>query len=194
MNRKELKARAREQLGNEIFGNSWLMALGVCAVAGLLTAAAGTVVPGLGAIIIVGPITFALSAMFLKGARDGKSMEFGELFQGFGKDFGQNFLIGLMTAIYTFLWGLLLIIPGIIKYYAYSMAYYIKADHPDYDWRRCIDESMEMMRGHKWQLFVLDLSFIGWYIVGALCLGVGTLWVVPYESAAKAQFYESIKN
>ncbi len=73
------------------------------------------------------------------------------------------------------------------------MSFYIKADHPEYDWRQCINESKAMMYGHKWELFVLDLSFIGWMIVGALCLGIGTLWATAYQSAARAQFYESLK-
>ena len=72
------------------------------------------------------------------------------------------------------------------------MAYYIKADHPDYDWRACIKGSMELMRGHKWKLFILDLSFLGWYIVGSLCFGVGTLWVIPYHMEARAVFYDQI--
>lgn len=77
--------------------------------------------------------------------------------------------------------------------YAYSMAYYIKLDHPDYGWKACIDESRRLMDGHKWEKFVLDLSFLGWIIVGSLCLGVGTLWVTPYMEATNAQFYEYVR-
>ena len=116
------------------------------------------------------------------------------MFKGFSSDFGQNLLIGLMTAIFTALWSLLLIVPGIVKAYSYSMVYYIKADHPEYDWRQCIAESQAMMNGHKMDLFILDLSFIGWMIVGSLCLGVGTLWVSAYMEAARAHFYESIQS
>ena len=74
------------------------------------------------------------------------------------------------------------------------MAYYIKLDHPDYGWKACIDASRQMMDGHKWEKFVLDLSFLGWIIVGSLCLGVGTLWVTPYMEAANAQFYEYVRT
>ena len=68
----------------------------------------------------------------------------------------------------------------------------IKADHPEYEWNRCIRESRHLTKGHKWRLFVLDLSFIGWFIVGILCLGVGTLWVEAYQTAAKTQYYNSV--
>lgn len=194
MTRKELKARAREQLGGKIFGNIWLMAVLAVFIYGAITSAASVVIPGLGALILIGPVTYGMKKMFLKQARDHREMELGDLFNGFTDDFGQTLLIGLLTSIFTFLWGLLFVIPGIVKYYAYSMAYYIKADHPDYDWRQCISESQAMMKGHKWELFVLELSFLGWGIVGAMCLGVGTLWVSAYMEAAHAQFYESIKQ
>ena len=72
-----------------------------------------------------------------------------------------------MTRLFTILWAMLFIVPGFVKSYSYSMAMYIKVDNPDYDWRKCIDESQRMMQGHKWDLFVLDLSFIGWLFVGA---------------------------
>lgn len=152
---------------------------------------------GLGTIVwllLTGPITYGLSKLFLKQARDNQDMVFSDLFNGFKEDFGGTFLINLMTVIFVFLWSLLFVFPGIVKAYAYSMAYYIKADHPDYDWKACINESKRLMTGHKGELFVLDLSFIGWYIVGALCLGVGTLWVTPYHQAARAHFYQTIAH
>ena len=74
------------------------------------------------------------------------------------------------------------------------MVYYVKADHPEYGWRECLDESQRLMTGHKWEKFVLDLSFIGWGIVGSLCLGVGTLWVMTYMAATEAQYYEYLTS
>jgi uncharacterized membrane protein len=188
----EIRARAREQLGGRIFQNAWMTALLVCLIFEALSAAAGTIVPGLGALVVVGPLTYGVCYLFLKQARDGQPMNLGDIFCGFTGDFGQNFLIGLLTAIFTFLWSLLFVIPGIIKSYAYAQAFFVKADNPDYDWRECIRTSMVMMRGHKWRLFVLDLSFLGWYIVGSLCFGVGVLWVVPYHQAARAIFYDEL--
>lgn len=193
MTRKELKDRAKASLGINIFDNLWMTALLVSLLAVVITGAAGSVIPGIGAVIISGPITYGTKYLFLKNARDDEKMEIGDLFKGFTDDFGGTFLIGLMTGIFTFLWSLLLVIPGIVKGYAYSMAYYVKVDHPEFTWKECMDESIRIMDGHKMELFILDLSFIGWFIVGSLCLGVGNLWVSPYVEATGAQFYESIK-
>ncbi|MCR1933167.1 DUF975 family protein [Clostridium tepidum] len=95
----------------------------------------------------------------------------------------------LLRSIYTFLWFLLLIIPGIVKTYAYSMVPYILADNPEIGAERAIQLSNRMTDGEKWDMFVLDLSFIGWYIIGALALGIGVLFVNPYVDATKAELY-----
>ena len=124
---------------------------------------------------------------------DGEQAQFEDLFSGFDI-FGNAFVLNLLITLKVFAWSLLFVIPGIVKMYAYSMAYYIKLDHPDYGWKACIDESRQLMDGHKWEKFVLDLSFLGWIIVGSLCLGVGTLWVTPYMEAANAQFYEYVRT
>lgn len=189
MNRYELKKNAKEQLGNGIFHDNWLLAVVSVLAMTAITGLAGSILPAVGVLLISGPLTYGLNKMFLKQARDGQKMTFTDLFSGFKEDFGQIFLLGLLMSIFIFLWSLLLIVPGIIMSYAYSMAFYIKADHPEYDWRRCLEESKTLTYGHKWDLFVLDLSFIGWAIVGALCLGVGTLWVNAWMMAAKAQAY-----
>ncbi|MGO5092986.1 DUF975 family protein [Clostridium sp. LCP25S3_F10] len=100
----------------------------------------------------------------------------------------------LLRSIYTFLWFLLLIIPGIVKEYAYSMVPYILADNPDIGAERAIQLSNRMTDGEKWDMFVLDLSFIGWYIVGALALGIGVLFVNPYVNATKAELYLTLRK
>ena len=194
MDRAELKARARAQLGGGIFQNLWMMGLAVCLLIGLMESAAAGIIPGIGALLVVGPLEYGMAYIFLKQARDHQSVQLGDMFRGFQDDFGGTFLIGLMTSLFTFLWSLLFVIPGIVKAYAYSMAYYIKLDHPDYGWNACITASRQLMNGHKWEKFVLDLSFLGWIIVGSLCLGVGTLWVTPYMEAANAQFYEYVRT
>lgn len=194
MDRTELKARARAQLGGGIFQNAWMVALAVCLLIGLMETAASGVIPAIGALLIIGPLEYGKAYLFLKQARDSQPMQLGDMFRGFQDDFGGTFLIGLMTNIFTALWSLLFVIPGIVKAYSYSMAYYIKLDHPDYGWKACIDESRRMMQGHKWERFVLDLSFLGWIIVGSLCLGVGSLWVTPYMEATRAQYYEYVRT
>lgn len=110
----------------------------------------------------------------------------------FGFD-GQNYIgivkTMLLTKIYIFLWTLLLIIPGIVKSYAYSMVPYIIADNPNIGAREAIALSNEMTMGHKFHMFILDLSFIGWYLLGALALGIGVFFVMPYENATNAELY-----
>lgn len=195
MTRQEIKDRAKAQLGRNIFSASWMLALVVCFIASAILSAAGSVTAwagGVGTVIVLGPISLGLAYCFLKQTRDGQAMSIKDLFIGFSSQFGQLLLLGLMQSIFIFLWTLLFVVPGIVKSYAYSMAYYIKADHPEYSWKECLDESQKMMQGHKGELFVQDLSFIGWLILGGLCMGIGTLWVAPYIQAARAQFYESL--
>ncbi|WP_176391981.1 DUF975 family protein [Marininema halotolerans] len=104
-----------------------------------------------------------------------------------------TFLYGL-TWIYINCWSLLLFIPGIIKYYAYSMAPYILIDHPELTPNQAITQSRKMMDGHKVELFALHLSFLGWGILCILTLGIGFLWLIPYISATDAQFYRKIRG
>ena len=166
-----------------------MIALLVCLIVGAITTAAGSIVPGLGALLILGSISYGSDALFLRQARSGEPMELRALFDGFSSNFGELFLLGFLSTLFAALWALLLVIPGLVKSYSWALIYYVKVDHPEYDWRECMKESAAMMRGYKMKLFLLDLSFIGWYIVGSLCLGVGTLWVIPYHMATHAQFY-----
>lgn len=100
----------------------------------------------------------------------------------------------LLTNVFIFLWSLLLIIPGIIKAYAYRMVPYILADNPNIGVRKAIELSNEMTKGHKFDMFVLDLSFIGWYLLGALALGIGVFFVMPYENATNAELYLVLRS
>lgn len=100
----------------------------------------------------------------------------------------------LLKAIYNFLWTLLFIIPGIIKAYAYRMVPYILADNPKMGADNVITLSRKMMDGHKFNLFILELSFIGWYLLGLLALGVGMLFVNPYYNATEAQLYLALRD
>ena len=88
---------------------------------------------------------------------------------------------------------MLFVIPGIIKSCSYALTFYIRADNPSLSATEAITESRRMMDGYKMKYFMLQLSFIGWIIVGALCLGVGTLWVAAYMQTATAVFYEEVK-
>ena len=99
------------------------------------------------------------------------------------------FLMGLFIA----LWTLLFIIPGIIKMFSYAMTPFILEENPELSANEAIDRSRAMMKGHKFDLFWLFLSFIGWAILCIPTLGIGLLWLVPYMQAAQASFYEDVK-
>lgn len=100
----------------------------------------------------------------------------------------------ILSAIYIFLWTLLLIIPGLIKSYSYALTPYILVEHPEMSANEAIEESMRLMDGHKFDLFYLQLSFIGWAILSILSLGLGFIWLIPYQMTAQAAFYRDIKN
>ena len=91
--------------------------------------------------------------------------------------------------LYIFLWMLLLIVPGIMAAFSYSMTDYILAEHPEVTAREAIRRSKEMMKGNRGRLFCLRLSFIGWDILAVLSLSIGNLWLTPYRQAAEAAFY-----
>jgi uncharacterized membrane protein len=187
---REIRAQARETLGGQIFATDWLMALVACLVANTLLSAASST--GVGWLILAGPLMAGLAYALLPVIRSKSALRLEDLFKGFSENFVQKLLVGLMVEVFTFLWTLLFIIPGIVKSYSYSMAIYLSTDHPDWDWNRCITESRALMKGKKWKLFCLDFSFVGWYIVGALCFAVGVLWVTPYHQTARATFYNEL--
>ena len=140
--------------------------------------------------IIGGTIQLGYSVYLLKQYHR-QETSIGDLFSQFfrfGTGFAQQFFVGL----YTFLWTLLFIVPGIIKAFSYSMTPFILADDPTLTANQAITRSRELMDGHKWELFVLSLTFIGWEILGALTFGIGLLWVTPYKNAAYAAFYRQL--
>lgn len=184
---EELRANARDQLDNGIFKTPWLMMLLVFLIILAVGSAAGYT--GIGAILLFGPIEYAAVRITVKRVQTRGEVDFSDLIVGFTENYGQVFLLGFLKKLFIFLWSLLLVVPGIIKMYSYGMAAYLQQKQPGKDWKECLDESKKMMDGHKMQLFCLDLSFIGWYLLGALCFGVGFLFVIPYHVMARANFY-----
>jgi uncharacterized membrane protein len=95
--------------------------------------------------------------------------------------------------VYTLLWTLLFIIPGIIKSLSYAMTPFVLRDNPEMKNNEAIELSMKMMDGHKGDLFWLYLTFIGWGILCIFTFGIGYFWFAPYVQASTAQFYEEVK-
>lgn len=122
---------------------------------------------------------------------DHKEAKFQDLFSQFSR-FGDGFLLNLLTFVFVLLWTLLLIIPGIVMSYSYAMAPYILYENPGMRPRDALRASTALMEGNRWRLFCLGFSFIGWGILCSLTLGIGYLWLLPYQEAARASFYRQI--
>jgi len=180
----------RKLAWSKLSGN-WGMAIIATLLCGVITGAAGST--GIGALIVTGPMTVGLCGIFLTILRSGKP-QIENLFDGFTSCFVNSMIASILISIFTFLWSLLLFIPGIIASYSYAMTFYIQKDHPELTATEAIDASKKMMQGHKWQLFCLDFSFIGWWLLTGLTFGLLAIMVVPYQNAARAAFYENIKG
>jgi len=145
------------------------------------------------AAIVTGPFALGFAGYFLKRIR-GEEIATKNIFDGFNR-FPRSFLVQLLTRIFTFLWSLLLIIPGIIKALGYSMAFYIMYDNPEIKPLEAIKRSQIMMKGYKGKLFLLELSFIGWILLCSFfTLGIGFFWLNPYMYLSMANFYENLKR
>ena len=146
---------------------------------------------GFAAFLIGGVLQLGYADFLLK-QHDGNETSFRDLFSKFdyfGTGFAQHFLRGL----YTVLWGILLIIPGIIKSYAYAMTPFILAENPGMTASQAIRASEDLMDGHKFDLFVLGLTFLGWDLLAAVTMNLGNIALNPYKNAAYAAFYRQIQ-
>ena len=157
-----------------------------------LFAAIGTIsgLLGLAQFIIGGVVQLGFVQFLLKQYRDG-SGDFSDLFSQFSR-FGQGFAQMFLRGLYVFLWSLLFVIPGIIKSYSYAMTPFIMAENPNMTASEAIAVSKVIMDGHKWELFCLEFSFIGWMFLSVLSCGIGFLFLTPYMNAAMTAFYKGI--
>jgi len=191
---RELRAVARTQLKGKWLAAAALVAVYYILVIGLhvVDIFMGWIIPGyIVQYIVGGPLTLGMMAYFLNNAR-GPQARFGNLFDGF-QQFGKSFLLYFLFSLFVGLWSILLIVPGIIKGFSYSMSYFILRDNPEIGPLEALRRSKKMMVGYKWKLFCLYLSFIGWFLLSALTLGIGSLWVGAYAMQSMANFYEDIK-
>ncbi|RMC38741.1 MULTISPECIES: DUF975 family protein [unclassified Lactobacillus] len=219
MNRAELKAEAKKELrGN--WGWAACMGLIIVILNGLIFGynikddignfqgnnvvevvkpyvTNGTFFLGTGLGFLSGFFMLSMVITFLHLSRGHKHNLFKAVFSVFTDNrFIPEFLNYLCSYIFQNLWTLLLVVPGIIKSYSYALTPYIVSDlvesGKEVHATTGITESRRLMVGHKWQLFVLDLSFLGWYLIGLLTLGIGFIWIVPYVQTTKANFYRQL--
>ena len=186
---RELRAKARAQLSQ-----NWGNPIIVCLLYSIISmiAVGFPFSGGLAGLIIAGPLLFGLVLYSLKFIR-GQQPDIDALFEGFNS-FGATLGLYLWSTLWVVLWSLLLIIPGIIKAYSYSMAFYIMADNPQVGIRNALKMSMDLTNGYKGKLFVLGLSFIGWAILATFTCGIGFLWLIPYMQMTYANFYNELKT
>jgi len=142
--------------------------------------------------IIAGPMAVGIAVFSLTISRD-QDAGIEQLFAGF-YNFVTALVAYLLMLIFTFLWTLLLIIPGIIAAISYSMTFFILADDESISAMDAIDKSKIMMNGYKWKFFRLGLRFFGLGILCIFTLGIGFLWLFPYMYVCMAKFYDDIKD
>jgi len=184
MNSKDFKEKAWEQLRTHY----WSLF-----VIGIILAAIMASTPALIGLILTGPALVGVNRYRLFIVRHNQD-DTNLLVSGFKGDVFNYIITHILRMVFIFLWTLLFIIPGIIKTFSYSMTFYILADHPELTPTQAIQKSREMMAGHKWRLFVLFLSFIGWYLLVILTLGLGMIFLEPYIQQSVANFYEDLKT
>ncbi len=184
---RQLRGVARETLK----GN-WLYAVLCTLLYTAVVSVCGSI--PLAGLLVVGPLGFGMSIAFLRFVRGETSGEdlvtkpF-EVFNHYGRTLGASLLVFL----FVMLWSLLLIVPGIVKGLSYAMTPYILHDNPEMSARECIRQSQKMMDGHKMKFFLLQLSFIGWFLLCCITMGIGFLWLQPYIITTEAKFYEELK-
>lgn len=141
----------------------------------------------LGGVLELGRATYSMNLI------DGVQGEFADLFTGFYR-FYDALIMNLVCFLAVFGGFLLFVVPGVMLSYAYAMAPYILAENPDISGVEALRMSRLMMKGHKWELFWLELTFIGWEILAAFTLGIGSLFLNPYKAAARASFFRDLQN
>ena len=166
------------------------MVLGALVLNGVVIISA--IIGALFSIFVTDALTVGTCNYFIKNTDSKPS--FRDIFSGFKVKYGRNIVTLLLVGIKSVLWTLLFIVPGIIKSYEYSIIPYILADDPEISSKDAFKKAKQMMKGNKWRLFKLEFSFIGWFVLCVLTLGIGILFLIPYLNAANAEFYVELKN
>lgn len=178
MTRKECK-----RISKDILKGQWFVGFAALLIQGLINAALATLTAGIGAFLFSSIITIAGYKVFINGYA-GKKYQIEDMFSNLNESLTNRICLSVLKNIFIFLWTLLLFIPGIIKSYSYYLAEFISMKNPELTAKECITKSREVMNGHKWELFVFQLSFIGWVLLSILTFGILNIWLMPYISQA----------
>ena len=153
-----------------------------------------TIIVILISVFLINPLSVGCNNFFLCNRRNSNT-DINALERGFKPNYTNTVFVMFMTDLFIFLWTLLFIIPGVIKHYEYYLVEYILSENPDIDYKDAQAISSQLMFGHKMETFVLELSFIGWIILGGLTLGLLNLFYVnPYIEATKAELYVALAH
>lgn len=145
-------------------------------------------------IFVIAPLEVGACRWAIKNRNNNTSVS--EVMTYYKKDYLKIVVVMFMQVLFVTLWSMLFIIPGIIKAYEYRMVPYLIAENPDLTWKEALSESKRMMKGNKFDTFVLDLSFIGWHILGMFCCCflLEFLYVIPYIYLTEAELYAKLKG
>jgi uncharacterized membrane protein len=183
--RKELKKLAWEQLRPTY----WMVLVALLVTFAVQPALAPV------AIIISGPIAVGVCIYLLdliENKTDGRKIEM--VLDAFKKNLPANIVANILIGLFTFLWSLLFIIPGIVKAISYSMTPYILAENTDIDAMDAIKQSQELMHGHKMEFFVLILSFFWWFVLCLITAGIGFFFLLPYVKLTITNYYIELRG
>lgn len=190
MTRQDMKLRAKAQIKGTV-GTFFLINLVTILIS--LAISLIPVVGGVAGIVVSATVSLAIHIIYLSLCANGVKPTVAALFDN-TTDWWAATKLYLLQAVYIMLWSLLLVIPGIIKSFAYSQAFYILAENPGMGANEALHRSDAMMKGHKMEYFILELSFYGWVLLTALTLGIAGIWVGPYMNATLTNYYLSLKT
>jgi uncharacterized membrane protein len=188
-NNAQIMSDARESLTGK-----WPLAIGTFLIF-LLVSMGAALIPVAGQVIgflIAGPLAVGGAFFALNIVRE-QAAKTDDLFFGFNNNLGNSILAYLLVFVFAFIGFILLIIPGIIVALALSQTWFILAENPSMDSYEAIIKSKNMMKGYKWQYFKIGLRLFGLGLLCLLTLGIGFLWLLPYQYVVYAKFYEQLK-
>lgn len=198
MNRAECKSQAKQ-----IMKGQWIIAFIAILIYAAIVIPISIISFGIGTLLFSSILLIALYNIFIY-AYHTKEYKIENMTKNIKEGLSNKIVLSVLKTFYIFLWSLLFIIPGIVKKYSYYLAEFIARDNPDMDANQCLKESERLMNGHKWEIFILELSFIGWMLLSSLTFGILLIWVVPYmlqttiiyidQNIYKLSTYENIKQ
>lgn len=168
-----------KELAKSIMRNNWIVAFVVLLIYAAIAAGLSTLTAGIGSLLFTSLLLISVYNVFIN-AYHGKGYEIKDMLESLQDGITNRICLSLLKTLYIFLWTCLFIIPGIVKSYSYYLAELISRKNPNKTATECIDESRKLMDGHKWELFVFQLSFIGWHLLAALTFGIAYIWIAPY--------------